>query len=71
MTLIAFKRLEGMKNAEDSSREFVIIIVYISVISRALFGLLVYKGSNNDLQSFWVKDVIKESNTYFINIENG
>jgi len=51
MTLTAFERLGGMKNAKDGSREFVTIIAYISAIGRALPGLLVYKGSNNDLQS--------------------
>jgi len=71
MTLIASERLGGIKNAEDGSREFVTMIACIFVIGKAFPGLLVYKGSNNDLQSSWVEDVTKESNTYFTSIENG
>jgi len=70
ITLIASERLGGIKNAKDGSREFVTIIACIFIIGKTFPSLLVYKGSNNDLQSSWVKNVIKELNTYFTSIEN-
>ena len=46
-----FKRLERMKNTQDGLREFISILAYISAISKAIPSLLIYKGSNSDLQT--------------------
>jgi hypothetical protein len=53
----AFLRLGGMKNAQDGSREFISMLACISAIGKAIPGLLIYKGSNSDLQDSWIKEV--------------
>jgi hypothetical protein len=54
MTFKAFNKLRGMKNAKDGSREFISMLVYISAIGKAVPSLLIYKGSNSDLQTSWL-----------------
>jgi hypothetical protein len=71
MTHKASERLGGMKNAQDGSREFITMLACISAIGKAIPSLLIYKGSNEELQTSWVEDVTEESNTYFTSSENG
>jgi hypothetical protein len=67
----AFQRLGGMKNAQDGSREFISMLVCISAIGKVISGLLIYKGSNSNLQDSWIEDVTEQSSTYFTLSENG
>ena len=71
MTYKAFERLGGIKNAQDRSREFISMLACISAISKAIPSLLIYKGSNGDLQTSWLEDVREDSGTYFTSSDNG
>jgi hypothetical protein len=71
MTYSAFEQLGGMKNTQDGSREFITMLACISAIGRAIPSLLIYKGSEDGLQTSWVEDVTESAYTYFTSSENG
>ena len=71
MTHTAYERMGGMKNAQDGSRKFIGMLACISAIGKAIPSLLVYKGSDTNLQTSWVEDVTKDAFTYFTSSENG
>ena len=71
MTREALEKLGNMKNRQDGSREFISCLACISAIGKAIPSLLIYKGSNYELQTTWLEDVIIDANTYFTSLENG
>lgn len=58
------------KNKQDGCREFISLLACVNASKRAILLLPIYKGASGNLQSSWVKDVTKESDIYFIAIEN-
>ena len=61
ITHTAFNRIGERKNTKDGSREFISLLACISAIGKEVPSLLVYKGSNSNLQTSWVKDVQEDS----------
>ena len=47
------------------------MIACISAAGQSVPPLLIYKGSNHELQASWLSHVNKDSNTYFSSTENG
>jgi len=46
------------------------MLACITTSSKAIPSLLIYKGSNADLQTSWVENVIEEAFIYFPSSEN-
>jgi len=70
MTHQAYNHINGMKNTQNGSREFISILACIAANSKAIPSLLIYKDSNANLQTSWVEDVTEEAFTYFTSSEN-
>jgi hypothetical protein len=49
ITLAALKSGRVMKLKQDSSREFISILVYVSAIGKAILSFLLYCGESGDL----------------------
>jgi hypothetical protein len=58
------------QSAQDSSREFITLIAYISALGKVIPLTLLYKGSR-DLQDSWVEDIEPDNVGYFGSTANG
>ena len=47
------------------------MLACILAIGKVMPSLLIYKGSNGDLQTSWLEDVREDSGTYFTSSDNG
>jgi hypothetical protein len=70
MSQEAYKKGRCHQSAYNKSREFIILIVYISALSIAIPPVLLYKGVSRDLQDTWVEDLEKKDLFYFAFTEN-
>jgi hypothetical protein len=65
MTRAMLKSRRIIKAKQDRSREFLLVLAYISIIRKWIPLLLIYKGELRDLISTWVNDVIIDSKAHF------
>jgi hypothetical protein len=65
MTRAILKSRRITKAKQDGSREFLLVLAYISAIRKWIPPLLIYKGELGDLISTWVNDVIIDSKAHF------
>ena len=49
ITLKAYKSSRITKNKQNGNREFISLLICVSIISRAIPPLLIYRGANGDL----------------------
>ena len=59
------------KLKQDSSREFILILAYISTIRKQILLLLIYKGKSGDLITIQVDKVTTNLKVYFTVSYNG
>ena len=57
--------------AQNRSREFITLIIYVSATSIAILSTLLYKSDSGDLQNTWVEDICSEQKAFFDSSANG
>jgi len=50
ITLKVYKSNKITKNKQNKNKEFILLLVYIFTINRAIFLLFIYRSTNRDLQ---------------------
>jgi hypothetical protein len=65
MTCSALKKGKTLAARQDSSREFISLLVYICADGTSILPALIYKGAANELQDSWVEDVKADDSGYF------
>ena len=49
ITLKAYKSGKIIKNKQNGNKEFILLLICVFAISRAIFLLFIYRGANGDL----------------------